>query len=101
MSHLVTNVPRNIKRAYKHLAPIIEERYAMMTRFGESWEEKPNDFLQWMMEDEGGKGKPVHEHVQHILAMNFAAIHTSSTVRVCQILKTVLLIRLFDDFVYS
>jgi hypothetical protein len=99
MSHLATNVPRSLKRAYKHLGPIIEERYEMMTRFGDSWEEKPNDFLQWMMEDDGGKGKPAHEHVQRILAMNFAAIHTSSMVCVCQILATVILIYLFNVFV--
>jgi hypothetical protein len=80
MAHILTNVPRSIKRGHKHLKPIIEERYEMMEKFGDNWEDKPNDFLQWMLEDDGAKGKSSEEHVLRILGLNFAAIHTSSMV---------------------
>jgi hypothetical protein len=80
MANVVTNVPRNNKRAHELLGPMIEERFRMMKEYGDSWEDKPNDFLQWMIEDAGDQGRSVREHVQYILVINFAAIHTSSIV---------------------
>jgi hypothetical protein len=47
------------------------------------WTEKPNDMLQWMMEEAKGNERAIHYLSQRLLAINFAAVHTSSLVRHC------------------
>ena len=61
------------KKAARHLVPIIEERYRLPP------DERPNDFLSWLMEDAVGEKDP-YDLTLRILGVNFAAIHTTSTV---------------------
>ena len=72
----------------------------MMAEYGEDWSEKPvsinhpirppvheltklvqNDMLQWIMEVAATRDSSVKAIVKRILMINFAAIHTSSAVR--------------------
>ncbi|THG96485.1 hypothetical protein EW026_g5347 [Hermanssonia centrifuga] len=73
-----TNVPKSIERGVKHLAPTIRERYEMMEKYGDKWEGKPNDMLQWLMDNAEGEEREIRALVLRILTINFAAIHTSS-----------------------
>jgi len=43
-------------------------------------EERPNDMLTWLMEDAVGEEKDPRNLTIRILAVNFAAIHTTSRV---------------------
>ncbi|KAJ3478571.1 hypothetical protein NLI96_g9660 [Meripilus lineatus] len=74
----LTNISANINRGIKHLGPIIKERREKMAEYGDDWEGKPNDMLMWIMEAAEGAEQEVPAIVQRILAINFAAIHTSS-----------------------
>ncbi|KAJ3480751.1 hypothetical protein NLI96_g8124 [Meripilus lineatus] len=78
VKNFVTNVPATVARCVKHLEPVIKERYRQLEEHGESWEDKPNDMLMWLMEEATGREKDVKALVMRILTVNFAAIHTSS-----------------------
>ncbi|OCH88082.1 cytochrome P450 [Obba rivulosa] len=75
---MLTSVQRSIDRAQTHLKPIITERFQMMAQYGDAWPDKPNDFLQWLMDVAEGEERTVRALVLRILVLNFAAIHTSS-----------------------
>ena len=70
----LTQVKNSQMKAEQLLVPIIEERYQLPP------EERPNDFLSWLMEDAVGEEKDPRKLTQRILVTNFAAIHTSSRV---------------------
>ncbi|KAK7049978.1 hypothetical protein VNI00_005409 [Paramarasmius palmivorus] len=76
----LTSVPKSIKLARKFLEPIITERLERqkLEAAGEEWEDKPNDFLMWLMDSEIGRKRSMYDFVMRILTINFAAIHTSS-----------------------
>jgi hypothetical protein len=67
--NILTKVPRQIQRAGKHLDPIIKLRYRMMEQHGDHWEDKPNDFLQWLMDNAEGEEKSARLLTQRILAV--------------------------------
>ncbi|PSS38092.1 hypothetical protein PHLCEN_2v72 [Hermanssonia centrifuga] len=73
-----TTVPKSIERGVKHIGPIISERYENMEKYGDNWEDKPNDMLQWLMDTAEGEEREIRALVMRILTINFAAIHTSS-----------------------
>ncbi|KDQ49529.1 hypothetical protein JAAARDRAFT_165601 [Jaapia argillacea MUCL 33604] len=75
---IFTNLPNRINRGMAHLQPLIEERLKNMEEYGEDWPDKPNDFLMWCMEDAQGEERTIRNWTLRILALNFAAIHTSS-----------------------
>jgi len=62
------------RKAARHLVPIIEERYGLPP------DERPNDFLSWLMEDAVGEEKDPYNLTLRVLGVNFAAIHTTSAV---------------------
>ncbi|ESK83522.1 cytochrome p450 [Moniliophthora roreri MCA 2997] len=70
-------------RAMKHLGPIIEERLKMQQEYGKEWPDKPNDYISWLIDlmeyaaEDWQKGL-VEDLVLRVLAVNFAAIHTTS-----------------------
>ncbi|PSS38083.1 hypothetical protein PHLCEN_2v63 [Hermanssonia centrifuga] len=74
----LTTVPKSIERGVRHVGPIIRARYENMEKYGDNWEDKPNDMLQWLMEAAEGEEREVRALVLRILTINFAAIHTSS-----------------------
>lgn len=90
----------------RHLQPIIEERERCIQVFGEDWPEKPvcrppyeaihefmtamrtiqDDMLMWLMDEARSKPRPLEEVVRRILALNFAAMNTTSNVRILTML---------------
>ena len=70
----LTHVRKCQRKAAQHLIPIIEERYRLPP------EERPNDLLSWLMEDAIGKERDPFNLTVRVLAINFAAIHTTSMV---------------------
>jgi cytochrome P450 len=70
----LTHVKNAQRKAERFLVPIIEERYRLPP------EERPNDFLSWLMEDAVDEERDPHNLTLRILMVNFAAIHTTSKV---------------------
>ena len=75
---------------------MVEDRFARMEEFGEDWD-KPvrrplrsipmlsllrvqNDMLMWLMDEAKGVEKSLAGVARRLLAVNFAAIHTTSNV---------------------
>ena len=101
-----STVKRTIRRALPHLKPVIDERKAKIQEhgLGEDWPGKPvsrdfqvfarfilgltmcqtianqSDMLQWVIEQAIPRGASDESIAARILLVNFAAIHTSSTV---------------------
>lgn len=75
---LFSNVPTTIKRATRHLRPIIEERMLQERKYGKDWPGKPNDYLTWLLDIADGPQRTVRDLTIRVLALNFAAIHTTS-----------------------
>ena len=80
---LLTSLPTKCKRALDHLSPIIEERREKLQAAanGEEYLDKPNDMLMWQLESQKGKTAPPEEIAIRMLTLNFAAIHSTSSVR--------------------
>ncbi|KAF8547708.1 cytochrome P450 [Imleria badia] len=77
-AHFVTSVPKNTRRALRHLRSIIEERRKYLNEYGKEWTEKPNDLLSWLMDE--APDATVESLTKRVLSANFAAIHTSANV---------------------
>ncbi|KAG5651711.1 hypothetical protein H0H81_007716 [Sphagnurus paluster] len=73
-----SNVPTTVKRAMRHLEPIILERLHQEEQYGKEWPGKPNDFLSWLIDLSEGNQRTPRELTMRVLATNFAAIHTTS-----------------------
>ena len=77
---------------------MVEERFARMDEFGQDWDDKPvrrsvlinpdvivnagvqNDLLMWLMSEAKGVERSLEGLARRLLAVNFAGIHTTSTV---------------------
>ncbi|KAF7301161.1 Cytochrome P450 [Mycena indigotica] len=72
--------PRNriLKRASKHLTPVVEERFRKTEELGEKYPDRPNDLITWLMDEARGDERTVPALVQRVLFVNFAAIRTST-----------------------
>ena len=70
----LTHVKAAHMKAEQLLVPIIEERQQLPP------EERPNDFLTWLMEDAVGEEKDPRKLTQRVVGTNVAAIHTTSRV---------------------
>ncbi|KAF8897197.1 cytochrome P450 [Infundibulicybe gibba] len=73
-----TNVPANIKRAMGHIAPILQDRLEKEELHGRDWPGKPNDLISWLLEEAEGEQRTLWDISVRVLAVNFAAIHTTS-----------------------
>ncbi|KAF9008808.1 cytochrome P450 [Cyathus striatus] len=71
-------VPAKIRRAVRHLGPLIEERIAQIAELGPDYPEKPNDLISWFLEYAEGYQRTPRDLSIRILSINFAAIHTTS-----------------------
>ncbi|KAJ3007828.1 hypothetical protein NUW54_g3393 [Trametes sanguinea] len=78
VSLLAGRAARTVQRATPILKPIIEERKRNMADYGEDWGDKPNDMLQWIIDEARTRNGTDVTIIERILLMNFAAIHTSS-----------------------
>ncbi|TFY55831.1 hypothetical protein EVJ58_g8000 [Rhodofomes roseus] len=79
-----TNIPASIDRIVRHLEPIIPERLRVAAESKLSSRKEgnsPNDLLQWLIESAPeGPERTVPALALRILVLNFAAMHTTSTV---------------------
>ncbi|KAI6145373.1 cytochrome P450 [Pisolithus tinctorius] len=75
-ARLVTKTTNRDRRGARHLAPIIIERLKHMKEHGKKWNDKPDDFLQWCLDE--GKETSADLLAARILVINFAATHTTS-----------------------
>ncbi|KAM5535892.1 hypothetical protein V8D89_010510 [Ganoderma adspersum] len=76
---IVSTTRRSINQASRYFAPVIRERKANMEEFGEDWSDKPNDMLQWLIDEAVRQNHSDISVIERIMLINFAAIHTSST----------------------
>ncbi|KAF7367812.1 hypothetical protein MSAN_00845500 [Mycena sanguinolenta] len=76
---LISTKNKSNAKAMKILGPLIEERLAKEEELGPDWPGRPNDFLSWMLNIVDEDQKAVLPLTLRILAINMAAIHTSST----------------------
>ncbi|KAK0244007.1 cytochrome P450 [Armillaria nabsnona] len=74
-----TPITRSMRKAEKLLGPIIKDRLQKENEHGRDWSGKPNDLLSWLLElADGGERRTVRDLTNRVLALNFAAIHTTS-----------------------
>ncbi|TVY83155.1 Cytochrome P450 monooxygenase AtmP [Lachnellula suecica] len=71
-------VSNNLRIAQKLIVPIVEER-RQMEALGDPTYQKPNDFLQWLMDEAWNErdGQP-GELVHRLLVLALASVHTTS-----------------------
>ncbi|KAL4068764.1 cytochrome P450 [Scleroderma yunnanense] len=74
----VTNVSQRTAKAAKYIGPIVAERLSRTHENGEEWSDKPDDFLQWCLDE--GTETSASQLTQRILTLNMASIHTSTTI---------------------
>ncbi|KAI0741599.1 cytochrome P450 [Daedaleopsis nitida] len=74
----MSNARKSIRKAMPYLVPLLRERRAKMEEFGDGWTDKPNDLVQWVLEEAIPRNSDDEAIVGRILLVNFAAIHTSS-----------------------
>ncbi|KAI0360978.1 cytochrome P450 [Trametes cingulata] len=75
---LFSQARRNLAKVASLLMPIIDERRALGRELRDDWSDRPNDFLQWMLDSPGNRGETAEETTSRMMLLNFAAIHTSS-----------------------
>ncbi|KAE9389796.1 cytochrome P450 [Gymnopus androsaceus JB14] len=76
----LTRMPASMKRAKKHLAPIIEDRLAKEEEYQtRDWPGKPNDLISWLLDEAKDEQRTVPDLVSRVLVVEVAAIHTTST----------------------
>ncbi|KAK0212481.1 cytochrome P450 [Desarmillaria ectypa] len=79
VANFFTPISRSMRKAEKHLGPIIRDRLQKENKHGKDWSGKPNDLLSWLLElADGGERRTVRDLTSRVLALNFAAIHTTS-----------------------
>ncbi|TBU42680.1 cytochrome P450 [Dichomitus squalens] len=74
----VPMVAKNKQILTPMVVPMLQERQRLMDEHGESWDDKPRDMLQWLLEEARAKGTASDNVVEKVLLVNFGAIHTSS-----------------------
>lgn len=82
IGNILNFVPRRIRRASSYLGTMIEEKLSQDKRqLDDGSGVSPANLIDWLLKDAPGEHRTVHDIVLRILAVNFAAIHTSTAVR--------------------
>ncbi|KAI6039636.1 cytochrome P450 [Pisolithus marmoratus] len=74
VSKILSNAPTNVRRAMKLLDVTIRERVRCMREHGGEWNDKPNDILQWLIDEK--RETTTQQLTPRILMINFGAIHS-------------------------
>ncbi|KAI0714845.1 cytochrome P450 [Earliella scabrosa] len=80
LGKFLSSTGRSVMEAVPHLKPLLDERREKMAEYGDDWLGKPNDMLQWVLEQAIPRNATDRSMVERILLVNFAAIHTSSNI---------------------
>ncbi|KAK1228836.1 hypothetical protein PQX77_008103 [Marasmius sp. AFHP31] len=83
VGNIFTTRRQSMRRALKHVGPIIKHRLEMEEEYGKDWEGRPNDAISWAIDTVNQIGEEwqknsVEDICLRLLAINFAAIHTTS-----------------------
>ncbi|KAI0336591.1 cytochrome P450 [Cubamyces sp. BRFM 1775] len=76
---LFSDARRTVRKSVPILKPFIDERKAMMAKWGDAWQDKPNDLLQWILDVAVPAGETHHDIAGRLMIINLASIHTTST----------------------
>ncbi|KAK1224080.1 hypothetical protein PQX77_008410 [Marasmius sp. AFHP31] len=75
----------SLRRAVRHLAPIVRERLEMERQYGPGveWPGKPNDLISWLLDECAVNGQDwqkgsIEDLAMRVLGVNFVAVHTTS-----------------------
>ncbi|KAF9254469.1 cytochrome P450, partial [Marasmius fiardii PR-910] len=75
----------SLRRALRHLRPVIEERLRKDREYGKDWPggDRPNDYISWFIDTSEEIGEDwqrgsVEDLALRVLGINFAAVHTTS-----------------------
>ncbi|KAJ7498063.1 cytochrome P450 [Mycena galericulata] len=74
----ISSLNSNMRRASKHLTPLVAERLKKREDLGKDWPGKPNDLISWLMDSAEGGELSLNALVQRVIFVNFAAIRTST-----------------------
>ncbi|KAM6503778.1 Cytochrome P450 [Amanita muscaria] len=77
VSPLLMGISKGIKRATRHVEPLIQERLEQEAQHGKDWLGKPNDIITWMLDD---KPRSLRALAIALLGINFASIHTTTII---------------------
>ncbi|KAI1792379.1 cytochrome P450 [Ganoderma leucocontextum] len=77
-AHFLGKTKETIGQGMRYIQPMINARRATMRELGDDWSDKPNDVLQWIMEEALPRKSTDYTIAEHILHLNMAAIHSSS-----------------------
>ncbi|KAI6043533.1 cytochrome P450 [Pisolithus marmoratus] len=72
----ITRRTERTNRAARLLETIVWDRQRHMNEYGKEWNDKPNDMLQWCMDE--GKEDTVDQLAARIMGVNSAAMQTTS-----------------------
>ncbi|KAJ7068908.1 cytochrome P450 [Mycena belliarum] len=75
---LISSLKSNMRRASKHLTPLVAERLKKMDELGKDWPGKPNDLITWLIDGAEGDELSLNALVQRVIFVNFAAIRTTT-----------------------
>lgn len=81
MNRVLTNVPSRRQRAINYLKPLIAERLQNEAEQGHDWPGKPNDAISWLLDEAKPEYRTTTDITLRLMALNFAAIHTTSMVK--------------------
>ncbi|EKM52835.1 uncharacterized protein PHACADRAFT_212040 [Phanerochaete carnosa HHB-10118-sp] len=73
-----TVIDKRVQQCLDYLRPAIDDRMAMMTRFGKDWADRPDDLLQWTIDEVVARTQGPEEVARMVLFINFGAISTTS-----------------------
>ncbi|KAI6042742.1 cytochrome P450 [Pisolithus marmoratus] len=76
VSRILPNTAASIEHATKHLDPIIKERLRCMSEHGDQWIDKPNDILQWLIDEK--QESSTKQLTLRMLSISFASIHSTA-----------------------
>ncbi|CAK5270406.1 unnamed protein product [Mycena citricolor] len=80
LAPLLSSKNSSLRHALTFMRPVLQERLDMDAEHGKEWADRPNDFISWLIDDLPANEEPTVEDLAlRILAVNMAAIHTSST----------------------
>nr|BAL05134.1 cytochrome P450 [Phanerodontia chrysosporium] len=74
----LTRIDSRIEEGMQYLGPTIRARIVEMERYKGDWPDKPNDILQWIMEELIARKMPMEEAVRIILRINSSAVQTTA-----------------------
>ncbi|KAH9976988.1 cytochrome P450 [Russula compacta] len=78
VARLISNIPSQVRSTMEFIRPLVEERFAKMEEFGETWDDAPNDMLMWLMSEAKGIERSLEGLARRLLLANFASIHSTS-----------------------